>query len=250
MTEKSLRTAISKAVRHFWRVRASQKRRQGAARGKKDTGNRSAVTGGAQLDGFIEAIAAIINQAGISRGSIHFSVRSQTYLPGFFRPTKSWDLLVVADEQLLACIEFKSQVGSFGNNFNNRTEESVGSAHDFWTAYRQGAFEPSPRPWLGYFMLLENAPGSTSPVKVAEPHFDVFGEFRDASYARRYELLCLKLLRERLYDGACLILSDRKQGRAGKYKEPNLEIGAKAFAAALASHVGAHAGFWRKRKQE
>jgi hypothetical protein len=52
-------------------------------------------------------------------------------LPGFFRPTKEWDLLAIHDGKLLAVIEAKSQVGpSFGNNFNNRTEEAMGSALD------------------------------------------------------------------------------------------------------------------------
>jgi hypothetical protein len=41
-------------------------------------------------------------------------------LPGYFRPTKEWDLLVILDGNLLASIEFKSQIGpSFGNNYNN-----------------------------------------------------------------------------------------------------------------------------------
>jgi hypothetical protein len=33
---------------------------------------------------------------------------------------------------LVATVEVKSQVGSFGNNFNNRVEEAIGSATDFW----------------------------------------------------------------------------------------------------------------------
>lgn len=49
-------------------------------------------------------------------------------LPGFFRPTKKWDLLVVREGQLLVALEAKSQTGpSFGNNFNNRTEEAIGT---------------------------------------------------------------------------------------------------------------------------
>ena len=79
---------------------------------------------------------------------------------------------------ILAGIEFKSQVGSFGNNYNNRTEEAIGSATDIWAAYREGAFKPSARPWLGYMMLLEEAPGSMRPVKAQEPHFKVFPEFK------------------------------------------------------------------------
>jgi hypothetical protein len=54
---------------------------------------------------------------------------------------------VVADGRLLAGVEFKSQVGSFGNNYNNRTEEAIGSATDIWAAYREGAFKPSVHGW-------------------------------------------------------------------------------------------------------
>lgn len=62
-------------------------------------------------------------------------------LPGFYRPNKKWDLLVVDRGRLIIAIEFKSQIGpSFGNNFNNRTEEAIGSALDLWTAYREGVF--------------------------------------------------------------------------------------------------------------
>jgi len=122
----------------------------------------------------------------------------------------------VADGIFLAGIEFKSQVGSFGNNYNNRTEEAIGSATDIWAAYREGAFKPSARPWLGYMMLLENAPDSTRPVKAQEPHFKVFPEFKSASYARRYEILLTKLVRERLYDSACFLLSNAKLGPKGK----------------------------------
>jgi hypothetical protein len=71
-------------------------------------------------------------------------------LPGFFRPTKLWDLLVIRDRELVAALAFKSHVGpSFGNNFNNRAEEALGTAADFWTAFREGAFGKTPRPFLG-----------------------------------------------------------------------------------------------------
>ena len=83
-------------------------------------------------------------------------------LPGFYRPTKSWDLVVIENDILVAAIEFKSQVGpSFGNNFNNRTEEALGNAVDVWRAYEEGTFG-SVRPWLGYIFFLEEAKKSTT----------------------------------------------------------------------------------------
>jgi len=60
--------------------------------------------------------------------------------------------VVIHEGHLIAAMKFKSQTGpSFGNNFNNRTEEAIGSATDLWASYREEAFKPSPRPWLGYF---------------------------------------------------------------------------------------------------
>jgi hypothetical protein len=86
-------------------------------------------------------------------------------------------------------------------------------------------------------MLLEDSPKSRSAVKVSEPHFKVFDEFRDASYVKRYELFCERLVRERLYDATCLILSDRQNGVSGYYTEPNPEFDFKTFAASLSAHA-------------
>ena len=46
---------------------------------------------------------------------------------------------------------------SFGNNFNNRTEEAIGTAHDFWTAYREKAFGDQTRPFVDWLMMVEGA---------------------------------------------------------------------------------------------
>jgi len=73
-------------------------------------------------------------------------------------------------------------------------------------------------------MLLEEAPGSISPVRAREPHFKVFPEFKEASYARRYEILLTKLVRERLYDSACFLMSNATDGINGGYKEPAPEL--------------------------
>lgn len=237
---KDLKRRVEAAVRQFWTTRQEQEAKQGAVSGRRDQGSRSAVTGGAQLDGFIRLVSDLLVESGIPDATIFR--KKKTELPGFFRPTKEWDLLVVVEDHLLASIEFKSQVGpSFGNNYNNRTEEALGSATDLWTAYREGAFSGSPRPWLGYFMLLEEAPRSTLPVDVAEPHFRVLEEFRGASYAKRYELFCQKLVRERLYDAACFLMSDKVGGPKGRFKEPSSELSFGNFVASLTGRAVAYA---------
>jgi len=228
------------AVRHFWGTRGNQAKRQGAKSGTRNAGNRTAVTGGKQMDGFVGLVRDFLLECGIGESSIFCNQAVE--LPGWFRAEKKWDLLVVVKGQLIAAMEFKSQVGSFGNNFNNRTEESLGSATDIWTAYREGAFAPSQRPWLGYVMVLEEVARSLSPVGVKEPHFPVFPEFRDASYAKRYEILMTKLVRERMYDSAALLLSNQTSAKDGSYREPSAELSFESLLTSLKARAMATVG--------
>lgn len=225
---KSLPDRVGGAVERFWAVRLSQASGSGKSRG------RAAVTGGKQLDGFLELIAELLEENAVPAQSIKLDARLD--LPGFYRPTKRWDLLVIDGKRLLAVVELKSQAGSFGNNFNNRVEEAVGSARDLHTAYRERAFGTGPCPWLGYLMLLEDCEESRRVVRVNEPFFPVFPEFNETSYARRYELLGEKLVLERLYNRSCLILSERSTGARGGYSEPNPALGFAAFIKSLIAH--------------
>ena len=222
---------LRKALIFFWKQRGSQWKKQGGGESDKDRGDRGAVTGGKHLDGFRELVAALLEAAGLQRATIYW--RKKTELPGWFRAEKNWDLLVVADGKLVAITEFKSQVGSFGNNFNNRTEEALGNATDLWAAYEEGAFKPSERPWLGYLMLLEDAPGANTPVRVKEPHFKVVPEFMGVSYTERYNQLLTKLVRARLYDAGCLLMSSRRGGLKGEHREPNPELSFHNFVTSL-----------------
>jgi hypothetical protein len=238
-TPSDLSNGVRKAVRHFWLTRQRQAKAQGGQTGDRDRGARSAVTGGAHLDGFADLIRELIVEAGVDDTAIHR--RRKVELPGYYRAEKKWDLVVVVAGRLFATVEFKAQVGpSFGNNYNNRTEEALGNASDYWAAYREGAFRGSPKPWLGYMMLLEDADGSTRPVSVAEPHFPVFEDFRDASYAKRYEILLTKMVRERHYDAASLILTPRSAARTGAFSEPCPELSFAHFAESLVARAIAY----------
>lgn len=234
---RSLPHRVSSAVQFYWKTRGRQATNQ-KARGGKDQGSRSAVTGGAQMNGFLDFIAEYLVSTGIPESCIHFHSRLE--LPGFFRPTKRWDLLVVKDDQLIAALEAKSQVGSFGNNFNNRTEEAMGSALDLWTAFRQGAFNSTTSPWLGYIFVLQDCDASRRPVRTDEPHFPVLPEFKNASYAQRYELFCRKLVRERHYQASAFLLSDKESGTKGQYAEPAEDLTVQLLMRSLLSHAAAY----------
>ena len=236
----NLHQRSSEAIKLFWQTRQRQLKSQGKGTGRKDAGLRAAVTGGRHLDGFSDLCRDLLIEGGLPEA--HIYCRTKRDLPGFYRAEKNWDIVVVVDGQILAVVEFKAQVGpSFGNNFNNRAEEAIGNASDLWAAYREGAFRPSPRPWLGYIFLLEDCDKSRSPVGVKESHFPVFPEFRTSSYAQRYEILLTKLVRDRLYDSACLLMSSRSEGIRGVFHCPSAELSIEQFGAGLLARAIAHA---------
>ena len=228
------------AVEAFWGNRDKARQKQIEA-GKIDAGERAGVTAGNNMDGFIALIKDVVQANGLSHAEIYLERRALT-LPGYFRPTKLWDMLVVNQGKLIAAVELKSQVGpSFGNNFNNRAEEAIGTAHDFWTAFREGALGKQARPFVGWFMLVEDDSGSRSPVRDASPHFPVFSEFQGASYQIRYNILCQRLMREQLYTTASIITSPRTAIENGSYNELDGVTGLKAFVATLAGHIASEA---------
>ena len=236
MDRKEVDKMLSEAVQHFWITRLKQGAKQ-KTEGKADQGARCEVTGGAQMDGFVKIIKDAICSNGFE--GKHIFEKTCIQLPGYFRAEKQWDLAIVKDGSLIAAIEVKSQVGpSFGNNFNNRTEEALGSSEDLWTAYREGAFKASPQPWVGYLIILEDCEASQRPVKSFEPHFEVFPEFKKASYAKRYELFCRKLILERKYTSAAFIISKRDEGTNGQYIEPATDLTFYNFLKSLQAHVG------------
>lgn len=224
----------------FWGNREEAKQKQIEV-GKADQGERAGVTGGKNMDGFISLIIDIVKANGLAHAKIH-QERAVLTLPGYFRPTKLWDLLVMDKGELIAAIELKSQVGpSFGNNFNNRTEEAIGTAHDFWTAYDSNAFGKQPKPFVGWMMLVEDEPASKRPVRDAAPHFPVFKEFQGASYQQRYDVLCQRLVTKQLYTTAALMTSPRSAVTTGENNHVSDMTSFKTFVATLAGHAAAQA---------
>ncbi|MDU9050438.1 MAG: PaeR7I family type II restriction endonuclease [Candidatus Electrothrix sp. Rat3] len=240
LTLSNYKIKTKNAVQSFWANRSAAQQQQKKS-GKSDQGERSGVTAGKNMDGFTELFIDIIHENGLNNVEIH-QKRSVLTLPGFFRPTKLWDLLVTHRGELIAAIELKSQVGpSFGNNFNNRTEEAIGTALDLWTAYREGAFGNQPRPFVGWLMLVEDAEKSRSPIRDTSPHFPLFEEFKGASYLQRYDLLCQKMMKEQLYTNATLIASPRTAIESGSFSELSIMTGMRTFVSSLAGHVAAEA---------
>lgn len=195
---------LRQAVLGFWvgRATAADKQRVG---GRTDQGNRGMVTNGKTMDSFRDMIVDVVKRTG-PKGLVVHRDKSLVVLPGFFRPTKQWDVLVVHNGRLLVAMELKSLCGpSFGNNANNPCEEALGSACDFRKAQSEGLFGPGAAPFLGYFILVEDAKGSRQPVASKSPHFATDPYFESASYQRRMEVMCERMIQQQLYACASVL---------------------------------------------
>lgn len=225
------------AVRTFWTSGSSAS----AASRMVGGGTRGSVLAGKNMDGFQALVRAVTVANGLPADAVYSSVeqrsRRGTVLPGFYRPLKNWDVLVVWRRELVAAVELKSQVGSFGNNFNNRAEEAVGMGEDLRVAYREGMLGDTARPFVGYLMLLQESPGSVRPVGLGPHHFQADPVFEGASYAERYQAMCSRLMREGLYDSATLVLSSTESAESGAYRVLSEATGLRSFCARLAARV-------------
>ncbi|GAA1462684.1 PaeR7I family type II restriction endonuclease [Williamsia maris] len=225
------RDEFDEAVRAFWAGRDLQTQRQ-VESGRIDAGTRGSVTGGLHLTALQDLVAAEF--APLEKYGVEIRQSGIIPLPGFYRRAKNWDIVVTYKKTLVAAIECKSQVGSFGNNFNNRTEEAIGNAIDIWRAYEAGLLGDI-KPWLGFVYVLERGPGST---KVVRDHgtalYRTDPVFDNSSYTRRYELLFERLVRERLYDAACLLSTEKGEGI---HDEPHLAVSTTNLTANIAGRV-------------
>lgn len=230
---------LRQAVGAFWTGRSVASARQLEA-GRADQGNRGAVTGGKTMDSFRDMVAEVVKR-NAPRGADIYRDKSLVVLPGFFRPTKQWDLLVVHDGRLLAALELKSLCGpSFGNNANNRCEEALGSAYDFRQAQREGLFGRGAAPFLGYFILVEDAQGSRTPVRANSPHFPADPAFQGASYQTRMLRMCERMVQQQLYACASVLIAARGTGD-GEYASLSAHTSFRHFLTRLAAHLASEA---------
>lgn len=200
-----IKRAVEYAIVGIESSREDAAKRQQVA-GNMDQGFRSQVTSGGHLDALADVIAQVFIDSGINKEEIHFGKRG-VELPGFFRPEKSWDIVVVREEKLIAAIELKSIWSSYGNNMNNRTEEAIGSGFDFQTACRYDLYNHS-TPWLGYVFVIRDDVKIHTSTKFRQPHFPVDREYQETGYLERSIVSCRRLMTERVYDRVFYALVD------------------------------------------
>lgn len=210
-----------KAIRRFWRAR-------------EQVGS-AASRGGHLVQGIIDALADGLVTVGIDRSAIRLAQR--VALPGMYRSTTIWDLLVLDEGIPVGAINVATQIGpSFGNNFNNRVSEMVAAAADFNRAYAHDAVRAL-KPCLGFLFVLEECEASTRPTsasaRISFPSAD--SDFTELSIRDRYREVFRRLLSDHMYDAVCYITSRRPPGFS--LEEPDADMGFTHFIHNVADRI-------------
>ncbi len=163
--------------------------------------------GGGHFTPIAALLARFFLDAGYPPSSIGTG-RPHVVLPGVFRPTKQWDLVVIHKDVLVAAVELKGISGekSIGKNYNNRVEEALGNSLDVSRANDVALVGPE-KPWLGYFFVMEDNAASglrKQPMAGTLPADPVW---RGLSHQERFSLTAQRLLNEKLYEAVCYVVS-------------------------------------------
>lgn len=204
-------------------------------RGKHDQGERSKVTGGKHMNPIAEVIRQDLILLGFEEDAVYYE-NGCLRLPGWFRPSKDWDLLAFGDDKLLAAIELKSINSSFGNNANNRSEEALGSAVDVNHAIKNSLipFNTQP-PIIGYVLVVKMCKKSLKKNKKTKKSiFPTDKIFTHTSYFEKLTILCKRLLAERLYQAVWIVGVDPEND---EIIEPDKDLTYDKFIATIQSRL-------------
>jgi hypothetical protein len=228
---------VEDALLSFWTGREEAARRQRES-GRVDAGTRGAVTAGGHLDQVAKVLVDLCLAAGAPRETVAYRGGEfrKTSLPGFYRPSKSWDIVVWDWPRPLIAIELKSQVGSFGNNANNRAEESIGNAIDLHDASEVWYDQ---RPWTGYAFVIEDCEDSRKPGSGRQTAPVLDPVFESASYIDRIAILCQRLAQNDRYSATWAIATSRPPDFSWNEPDPGIS-GFQQFADSLVSRIRTH----------
>lgn len=193
-----------------------------------------------RLEGFQALVSRLLADNDLPDARVH--THHELKLPGFFMPTRKWDMVVMHEGRLVAALRIKARTArSLEKGLVAMIEEAISTGTEMDTLSRKQAFGPGLRPWFGWLVLLEDSPAITQPLPATETFFRILDEYRDSSQAGRCERILRDLERHRHFDACSLLLCNEERKQSGDYREPARDLGIKRFLAHLAGHASVFA---------
>lgn len=200
-------TSVGELLAHFWREKGEAVRRNvEAGRGGYGAQARDAR--------HMTVFAAFVRQMFIDAGLKEHEVFVDRAIPGYFRRSKNWDVVATHKGHLVGVVELKSQVGSEGNNGNNRIEEALGNAFDADTAQELNrAFGKLPV-WTAFCMVFGSDPSLARPVGTrGAPLFQTDPVFDGMTYGDQWAIAVERFVLTGAYNAGWMAMTwvDREE---------------------------------------
>jgi hypothetical protein len=187
----------------------------------------------------MESLSTFVRQMFIDAGLNESEVKTGGVIPGYFRRSKNWDVVATYRGNLVAVVELKSQVGSEGNNGNNRIEEALGNVHDATTAQELNkAFGRLPI-WTAFCVAFGSSPDDAKPSRPPRSLFPLDPIFEGMTYARQWEIAVDRFVQTGAYSAGWMVTTWVAADGEVKFVEPV----ATATAATLEAQIQARVAF-------
>ena len=217
--------SVSAALEH-WVLKRREQMEKSQGGGRAQEGSRSAVTGGAHLDGLNAPVAAEIEATGAS--GLELRTNRRATLPGYYHPSKAWDLVVLQHGSPVLAMEYKSMKGSESKNLNNRADEIFGMAEDLRQAGLNGQLPSNLR--RAYIFVMGLTPTSTARVGIPRSLRGADPEFDERSYFERAVIMCRRMRESGLFHMTWAV---GVQETPFEWREPDEAVGWQRFASDL-----------------
>jgi hypothetical protein len=242
MNTDKYKDKIAEAIKNFWRIREEKSTQSGKT-----------------LDSFINILECVVRDNGLPDAEVLKG--NKAVVPGYYRPRKGWDFVVINEGKLIAIIELKSIASSFGNNTNNRCEEAIGSSYDLQKALNEKVIPYEVKVFKGYLILIEDCPSTNRDVNIHNMRYfkpmsdfliepekldEIYiknknGEYPyqvpGISYIQRLNFMCNRFMHESIYSAASIITSPRAAIDTGEYGEVETITGLNRFLFLFTNHI-------------
>lgn len=227
---------IQAAIDAFWGTRLYQaKTITNAAQG----GTRNQVLAAKHLDAIRALVVDGLTALNVPADHIFHSGRG-TRIPGYYRPSKNWDLAATDPSgELMVLLELKSMTGSYGNNQNNRFEEGLGNVTDVAAAINSNIIPT--RPWLGYIFITGDDLGSNTIPAIQPTFYPPDPAFTGATYIDRAQQFIERVVASGLYDAGWYVATQPPPPNTpASWREPSLTLTWAAFYQSLTARIARH----------
>ncbi|MFZ4774885.1 MAG: PaeR7I family type II restriction endonuclease [Terrimicrobiaceae bacterium] len=239
---------LREALHFFWRGDPVGRRK---SFGNPDQDNQNGIEEGEDFAGFRDMIVDVVRQYGPEGCELHQG--KDCILPGFFQQTSQWDMVISFQGRLLAAIDLRFLCApAFEKQIYNCCEDAIQKGYDFREAQGAAIFGHGASPFLGYFILVEDAPGSREPVKDKAALLPTDQVFHASSRQQRMSILCERMAQEQLYSCASVLVASREV-ESGAHSDLSNQTSFRLLLSRLAGHLASEAdaaGDSRTRNKE